>query len=91
MRKCPNCSKNCDIGTGVYFDEKNNVRCMSCKKVIMPVTLADEHSITKLPPVVATTSSNPTGYPSHMYPPYANHGVDPYGKKHREYGYCGEG
>ena len=47
MRRCPNCSAVCEVGTGIFFDANRNICCYHCKKFILAIKAEDETKIDK--------------------------------------------
>ena len=89
-RRCPNCHVSLPIGSGVHFDEHNNVLCVKCgKPVIAATSLAELEIATNRPKLTPTTTTwpnyglNPQPRPSipraaHQVPPWNENMVDDY-------------
>ena len=46
--RCPHCQSLCNIGGGYYHDEKLNIRCKICHKIMFATTDEDEKELQKL-------------------------------------------
>ena len=55
QRKCPNCKASLPVGSGIRFDEHNNVICASCGKPVVATTAAAEALIMEKSPATTTT------------------------------------
>lgn len=85
--RCPHCQSVCGLGTGYYHDEKLNIRCNRCHKVLLATNEDDERDLQKLftRPVneshdhTHTTHNNYAGYAggNHHYHHHHGHGRHP--------------
>ena len=74
-RRCPNCQAFLPIGSGVCFDDQNNVLCGKCGKPIIATTAAAEREMVGK----AIAVSAAVGWPQGGY----NYGSRPLGLAHQ--------
>jgi len=46
--RCPYCQSVCGVGVGYYHDEKLNIRCRLCNKIILATNEEDEKELMQL-------------------------------------------